>query len=357
LEIQTRMEDMGQAGMMDENIDLRATELTGIVGRESIDTLAEVVGREKWKEYRNLYDKVSCLELETDFPIQLDFELNASCNLKCPMCPLSAESNKGKGKETWFKFDDFKRIVDEGVKNGLKAIKLNYLNEPLIRNDIAQFISYAKNAGIEDIYLSTNGMLLTDSLIIELIESGLTRIQISIDAYTNETYEKVRPGGKMNKVVNNVERTITLRNNRGSITPLVRVNFVRTELNEHELKSFINYWCKKVEMIGIQEMVKPPISSIGIKSNTTSNKRKKGFRCSFPFKQMVINNEGDILPCCTFYGEQLKMGNIKKDEIKNVWNSEKMKQFRKLHKDGKYFQNEICLKCVEGAITEDSVPS
>ena len=47
------------------------------------------------------YDLASNL-VDLDFPIQLDFELNASCNLKCPMCPISAESPKGKGKSTWF---------------------------------------------------------------------------------------------------------------------------------------------------------------------------------------------------------------------------------------------------------------
>jgi radical SAM protein with 4Fe4S-binding SPASM domain len=350
------MADMGGEVKMeseDIKIDLRPTELTGIIGREAMDTLAGVVGKNKWKEYRDQYDKASRLELETDYPLQLDFELNASCNLKCPMCPISAESNKGKGKDTWFRFDDFRRIIDYGVKNGLKAIKLNYINEPLIRKDITRFISYAKEIGIEDIYFSTNNLLLTDTFVKELIEAGLTRIQVSIDAYTNETYDKIRPGGNLGKVVENVERLIAIRSELRSITPLIRVNFVRTEINEHELQSFVDYWVDRVEMIGIQEMVKPPVSSINIKSKTTYNKRKKGFRCSFPFKQMVINNEGDILPCCTFYGEQFQMGNIKHDNIIDVWNSEQMKMLRKIHRDGKYFENAICKKCVEDAITDN----
>ena len=336
-----------------KNIDLRPTELTGIIGREAMDTLAEVVGKSKWQEYRDQYDKVSSLEIITDYPLQLDFELNASCNLKCPMCPNSAESNKGKGKDTWFEFNDFKRILDHGVENGLKVIKLNYLNEPLIRNDITRFISYAKRVGIADIYLSTNGLLLNDLLTKELIEAGLTRIQVSIDAYTNETYDKVRPGGALGKVVENIERMIKIRTDLQSITPLIRVNFVRTELNEHELQSFVDYWVNKVEMIGIQEMVKPPVSTIDIKSKTTYNKRKEGFRCSFPFKQMVINNEGNILPCCTFYGEQFNMGNIKHDNIIDVWNSKQMNTLRRIHRDGKYYENDICKKCVEDAITDN----
>lgn len=337
----------------DKKIDLRPTELTGIIGRESMDALADTVGKTQWEEYRSQYDKASRLEIETKYPLQLDFELNASCNLKCPMCPLSAETNKGKGKDTWFKFEDFKNIIDHGVRNGLKVIKLNYLNEPLMRKDITQFISYAKNTGIVDIYFSTNGLLLDDAFIIELIEAGLTRIQVSIDAYTSETYDKVRPGGDLEKVISNVKRLIYIRTQLNSSTPLVRVNFVRTELNEHELQSFVDYWVDEVEMIGVQEMIKPPASNTDIKSKTTSDKRKEGFRCSFPFKQLVINTEGDILPCCTFYGEQLKMGNIKTDNVADVWSSPKMTNLRKIHFDGKYFLNDVCKKCVEDAIQDN----
>ena len=50
-------------------------------------------------------------------------------------------------KKTWFSFEAFKEIIDEGVKKGLKAIRLNYINEPLIRRDIIDFIKYANKKG------------------------------------------------------------------------------------------------------------------------------------------------------------------------------------------------------------------
>ena len=86
---------------MEDKIILNATELTGIVGKNEMNKLSFVVEQKTWNDYRKKYDMASKLEL-LDFPIQLDFELNASCNLKCPMCPISAESPKGKGKSTWF---------------------------------------------------------------------------------------------------------------------------------------------------------------------------------------------------------------------------------------------------------------
>jgi len=331
-------------------IELRATELTGIIGRESMNYLEERVGSAKWHEYRKLYDQASCLEIETDYPLQLDIELNDSCNLKCPMCPLSVETNENKGRETWFKFEKFKEIIEEGVLHGLKALKLNYLNEPLIREDIFDFIAYAKKAGVCDVYLSTNGVLLTESAGKKLIESGLDRIQISIDAFEEETYDEIRPGSDFFKVIKNTETLIRLREDCGSKFPLIRVNFVRTELNEAELEKFIDYWYPKVDMIGIQEMIKPTISSRDLRSETTKKKWESGFSCSFPYKLLTINCEGDILPCCTFYAEKMKLGNIATDSIYEVWRSKPMKALRELHRHKKYFENEICKACVDNSV-------
>ena len=82
---------------MEDKIILNSTELTGILGKSEIKKLSKVLEKKQWEEYRKNYDLASNLNL-LDYPIQLDFELNASCNLKCPMCPISAESPKAKVK-------------------------------------------------------------------------------------------------------------------------------------------------------------------------------------------------------------------------------------------------------------------
>ncbi len=330
---------------------LKSTELTAVIGRESFDRLADVVGAQAWNKYRAEYESAANLDIVTDYPLQIDFELNASCNLRCPMCPISAESPKGKGKSTWFSLDLFKEIVSDGVKRGLRAIKLNYVNEPFIRNDLHEFIRFARQAGVIDVYFSTNGVLMTPKVIRQMIEAGLTRIQISIDAHTPEVYDQVRPGGDLHKVHKNVEQLMAIRESMGSVTPLVRVNFVRTELNEEQLPEFVAFWKNRVDMIGIQEYVLPPKASNQLVSRTTEDKRVRGFRCSFPFKQLVITNEHNILPCCTFWGEHLKL--MKCDSPQDVveaWGSEKMRRLREIHASGEYWRIETCRKCVEGGL-------
>lgn len=331
--------------------NLKTTELTAILGREKFDELADVVGKSEWQAYRQQYELASNLDVVTDYPLQLDFELNASCNLRCPMCPISAESPKGKGPATWFPFELFQEIISDGVSKGLKAVKLNYINEPLIRKDLPKFIEFAKQAGVLDIYLSSNGVLMDEEFARQLIESGLTRIQLSIDAHSSAIYDQVRPGGDLVKVQENVELLMRVRSALASPTPLVRVNFVRTELNEHELPGFIEYWRPRVDMIGIQEYVKPPQAAEALVSKTTENKRERGFRCSFPFKQLVITNERNILPCCTFWGEHLALSHCTgPDSIVEAWNSPKMKALRALHEKGEYWKEAICSQCVDGGL-------
>ena len=333
---------------MNDNL-LKATELTGILGRQELDQLEQLYG-EPWSEYRRAYERCASLEL-LDFPIQIDIELNASCNLRCPMCPISAESAKGKGPKTWFSFECYCKLIDFAYANGTRAVKLNYVNEPLIRKDLPKFIAYAKSAGMLDVYLSTNGVLMTRSMCIELINSGLTRVQISIDATTSAVYDEMRPGGDFLKVLKNIDTLLNLKTELKSQTPLVRVNFVKTEINEHQLNAFIEHWRDLVDMIGIQEFIQPTKAIKIIKSHSSVDKRKSGFRCSFPFKQLVVTNELDVLPCCTFWGEELKLGKLEKpSDLLHFWSSEKMAQLRQTHIDGEYYKIPQCRQCVEGGL-------
>ena len=80
---------------MENKVILNSTELTGIMNRDEMNKLSLVIEEKKWNEYRKKYDDAAKLK-NLDYPIQIDFELNSSCNLKCPMCPISAESQKEK---------------------------------------------------------------------------------------------------------------------------------------------------------------------------------------------------------------------------------------------------------------------
>jgi len=334
-------------------------EVTTIMGKDVHKIIEKYSDAEKYRIYRDEWKKASTLQYIPKYPLQIDFELNYSCNFSCEMCTWSSENTAGRGKKTWFSFEAFKEIIDEGVKNGLKAIRLNYINEPLIRKDIIKFIDYAKKAGILDIYLSTNGSLLTEKVIHELINSGLTRLQVSIDATTKETFDKIRQGGNFNQVVRNTHNFIKIRNELKRELPTLRVNFVKTELNKHEYNDFIKTWTDVADCIGIQDLV-------NIMKPSKDQISEKKFNCAQPFYHLTIRYDGSILPCCTFFAAKIPIAKLSTNEkisdeknlhdidmsklptqkVKDVWNGSFINSLRDMHLKGEWFKNDICKECV-----------
>lgn len=343
-------------------------EFTTVYAKKSgFDVVREAVDPVEYDKYREMWKRSASLLEVPDFPIQIDFELNDSCNYSCPMCTYSAEAIKDKGRKNWFDFGVFKEIISEGVKRGLKAVRLNYVNEPLIRRDIKKFISYARESGILDIYFSTNGFLLTERASRELIEAGLLRLQVSIDAATKETYDKIRPGGDFHKVLNNIHKFLQIRNEMGSELPTLRINYVKTELNAHELPMFVEYWEDKADAIGIQDFI-----NIGnLSPDKPAENKPVEFKCNQPFCHLTIRSNGEILPCCAFYGARMplakvkvfdsvnsstvnsigsadktKHGKLKDMTVEDAWMSKELVTLREIHKNGEYWKNPVCRQCV-----------
>ena len=309
-----------------------------IKNKNLFDLCPPGVNVKEWNRFRSNYKRAENLEI-LDAPPQIDIELNAGCNMKCPFCLHGYKNIKNNLMHT----NAYKKIIDEAVEFGVRGLKLNYINEPMLRKDLEDCIEYAKKAGILNVYMVTNGTLLKESRYDRLLESGITKVFVSIDAVTEETYNKQRLSGKYSLVVNNLMGFIKRRDEKGLQFPLVRVSFLRNSINQHEEKEFDNNWRNIVDIITYQKMNDLPDLNTGI---TIEESNGNGDGCSFPFKQMVVDNEGDILPCCKMGGKKLVLGNIKDTTLRGAWNSRKMKELRYIHKNNKWRENSVCRRCI-----------
>lgn len=308
--------------------------------------------------YRKQWDVAATFETVPEYPLHIDFELNHSCNLKCPMCPYGIPEldEKNIGKRSWFSFNTFKKIVDGGVGRGLRSIGVNWLNEPLIRPDIADFVAYARARGIVDVFIHTNAMLLTKDMSERLIDAGLTRLVVSIDAITDKTYEKVRVGGDLQKVKDNVFKFLGLREKNDSQLPLLSTAFCKMSENMEELQQFEDFWRPHVNYLTIQNYIEMENRSGEGDSPFDKNKHPE-FQCTHPFRRAVIRHDGTFLPCCnTAHAPYLPMGNIHETGIQEIWMSDGMRKLRELHRNGEYYKNPVCRACVKGCqgLTEDA---
>jgi len=317
----------------------RKNEANKILNRDLMEQCPPGVDPVQWQTFRNYYNSASRLETN-DHPAQLDVELNSNCNLQCKFCIHSVR----RIKKQVLGFNLFEDIISQAVEFGIRSLKLNFMNEPLLLPELENYISYARRCGMINVFLSTNGILLTDQRARSLIDAGLTKLFVSIDAINARTYMLQRGSPKYNTVVSNTLNFIAVRNQLKKQYPLVRVNFLKNKLNESEEIEFIEYWTGKADMVIVQEMYE----TIDKKSNIFIPADGREFHCSFPFKQLVINHRGDILPCCTMHGLNLRIGNIRTMTLRQAWNSQRITDLRDLHRSGRYDLNAVCKYCHDG---------
>ena len=315
----------------------RPHELTAVEHRDLFDAPPGGIEKKdlpRWRAFRKAYHAAAGL-VAPQFPLQIDFELNSTCQMKCGFCL----HGHGKVKKRELSYTDFCKVIDEGASHGLCSIKLNYINEPLLRRDLPRFIDYARSQGVLNIYFATNGLLLNQEMAQQLIDSKVSKIMISLDATTPETFMAMRRSKGFERIVANIHRLLEMRTDG---YPLVRVNFLETPVNAHESEAFISQWQGVADMLGFQQQVGLP----GVEYELLTD--VDNFQCAFPFKLVVIDCDGNILPCCTFSGREMPLGNIADMTIAQAWNSKRMTWLRGIHLQGDYAANPVCAHCVGG---------
>ncbi|MBQ6585740.1 MAG: radical SAM protein, partial [Coriobacteriales bacterium] len=109
----------------------------------------------------------------------LRISLTDRCNLRCIYC-MPPEGVKAMSHDEILRVEEIVRAVRIAADMGVKHIRLTG-GEPLVRKGVAGLIREIKAIdGIEDISLTTNGILLA-KMAPELKEVGLDRVNISLD--------------------------------------------------------------------------------------------------------------------------------------------------------------------------------
>src|SRR5436190_7553441 len=111
------------------------------------------------------------------------------CDLRCFYC-MPDENVRFLPRREILTFEEIERFVRVAASLGVNKLRLTG-GEPLVRSGLAELVErLAAIEGIYDIALTTNGILLEEQAQ-ALREAGLTRINISLDALTEETFRKI----------------------------------------------------------------------------------------------------------------------------------------------------------------------
>lgn len=314
--------------------------------------------RIKFRSYRSKWNSLDIKNKNTVLLFLL-LETVSICNLKCPMCIHSV----GRKHIDNMSNDMFNLILDAIREMQVPSVCVNCTNEPLLDKDIISRIN--KIAALDcvvDIFMNTNGTLLTKKKSEELLNSGLTRLLIGFDGFSKEVYEQIRVGAKYREVISNILKLVELKKKMNKPLPIVRISLVRLAANEKEIGKWLKFWKNKVDQVCIQEYVTPVLDNsrdyLIAASNLRKNFSKEAEICPEPFQRAVITGNGDVLPCCSHQSTAMPIGNIRNEDLKGIWYGRRASDLREFFIRKKWHKHPICAKCIDissGLYTEKAI--
>lgn len=158
----------------------------------------------------------------------LRISVTDKCNLRCTYC-MPADGVEDLTHEEVLSFEEILRVVKAMVPLGVKKIKLTG-GEPLVRKNLVYLVEQLHQLpGIEDITMTTNGLLLEENLP-ALLKAGLTAVNISLDTLDPDRFRQITRREGLDKVLSALDAA-----SRSSLRS-VKINCLAVkEFNEEEL--------------------------------------------------------------------------------------------------------------------------
>jgi radical SAM protein with 4Fe4S-binding SPASM domain len=258
------------------------------------------------------------------------------------------------------KEDLYKKVIDQVWKETF-YLTFYFQGEPYINPKFLDMVKYASERKMYTT-TSTNAHFLTPENAVKTIESGLSRLIISIDGTTQETYENYRIGGTLEKVLEGTKNIVAAKKRLNSTTPHVIFQFLVVKPNEHQIDEVYElakeYGVDEVKLKTAQVYDYENGNDL-IPENDKYSRYKKLGNGKYQIKNSLENNcwklwhscvitwDGKVIPCCFDKDANHRLGELANDDFKKIWFSDSYNGFRKQLFKGR--ENiDICKNCSEG---------
>lgn len=305
-------------------------------------------------------------------PLAANIEVTYRCNLRCQMCGLW-EKGLIKNHPPELSLDEYSKVFADLRKLGVSLVTLTG-GEPLIRDDIGHTLEYLRKENIK-CNIFTNGTLLDREKASIILRNKVNKVIFSIDG-VNSVNDEVRGiSGCFQKAIGGVKTLIQAKNEHGSFLPEIDIHMTVSSLNVEgisELEKLSNDLGVAFSFQPFSESSKEAITTSVLKGNSIASPRYlphnkslhlkdsdvkimreeiKKLNPSFYTKMMeslkdeflregkfVIKNcyitrdfifidpYGNVFPCTNL--DTYFMGNVRKESIRKIWNSQKRRELR-----------------------------
>jgi MoaA/NifB/PqqE/SkfB family radical SAM enzyme len=292
--------------------------------------------------------------LSAEFPSQVIIDVTEVCNLACIHCPhptfKKSEHYAARYLDPMLAF----KAVDEVWMHGAghtQYIRFTSEGEPLIHPQCYDMMQYAVDHSGSFVTLTTNGTIMNEKRIGRLLNSGLHMIDISLDAYEDDTYAKIRVNGHLPTVRNNVLKLIDMV--RGTRTQVV-VSFVRQEGNWNEADDFRTFWTNAgAHAVVIRNLHSAagaiiPVAAVMRAAQSHGPKRRP---CVYPWERIVLTPGGNLAFCPADWTHGSTMIDYRTTTIRETWKGDFYAKLREAHLSNEFSCHKFCGQCPDWAVT------
>lgn len=256
-------------------------------------------------------------------------EITNSCNLNCPFC------TNEKGND-FLTIDEIRNYIDQ-IKPHCDYIYLHILGEPLLHPNFEEILDYLDNKQMH-LQLVTNGTLLHKYPNL-LKHSCIRKLSISIHSINNVSINEQYFNTINELIENNTEKKIELRfYDKDNLSKQLNdyLNYLRN-IYSFEITSKNNsYKLKENTYVYFEELFKwPDITDEDISNVGT---------CHGAIDMIAINSISDVTICCLDPKAYNKIGNLKKNTLTNILNSDLYLKYVKEF-NSHTISSELCKKC------------
>lgn len=287
-------------------------------------------------------------DLKSEIPLRTPYCLfvdpSSVCNFKCVFC-----MNQKIKRPEIMEFSLFKKIIDdlEEFEDPIKTIRLYGFGEPFLNSSFCNMVYYAKKSRkVLNVDTTTNASLLNHELSKTLVESGIDRINISIEAMSTEKYREFT---RNKKVVYEeiVEAISELYQIKSKTVIFVKIN--GDYLNDNEKQKFTDTFTSISDGCSIEHTMncwrdfefKETNKDVGIYGQPL----KEVITCPYVFYSFLIHPDGYASSCFLDWNKKLVIGDVKNESVKSLWNDKIFNYLRlqMLHRERK--SHPVCKSC------------
>ena len=268
------------------------------------------------------------------------------CNLHCIGC---YSLNEDRNKSQDLSLAQIKIIIDRLREMGVSKLNISG-GEPFLRNDLPQIVYYAKDIGIEKIYIGTNGTCV-DSHVLDDIKEYVDLILVAVDGFNLNNSQFIRDVGSYSKTIDAI-KTMKEKGVNVSILPTIhRKNYMNikdylrlSSLLETPISFSVLTCNPNIKPLNEYVLTDEEFSRMVINSYKTSKLEFNdipGDLSDISYKEscgagkhlISIDSLGNVYPCHMLHYEEFYLGNVLIDTLPIILATQKAVKFRQITVD------------------------